>query len=280
MGGTLVIVGTPIGNLGDLSERGRSALASADLIAAEDTRRTGILLRHAGIDGARMISLFDANEPERIGRLLAELRDGATVALVSDGGMPLVADPGYKVVTAAIAEGYTVEVVPGPSAVLAALVLSGLPMERFVFEGFLPKKAGERRRRLGEIRDDRRTVVLFESPKRVAATLGDIVDVLGDRRIALCRELTKLHEDVRRGTVTEVADGLGDLKGEVVLVVEGSRGEADVDPATLASEARELVEGGMRMRDAARAVATRHGAPTNQVYDLLVGSKGSGEAGS
>jgi 16S rRNA (cytidine1402-2'-O)-methyltransferase len=271
MGGRLVLVGTPIGNLGDISERVRDTLASVDVIAAEDTRRTGRLLQSFGVK-ATLVSLFDANERERSSELLRHLRQGRSVAIVSDGGMPLVSDPGYRIVTAAIEEGIDVRVVPGPSAVVAALVVSGLPTDRFAFEGFLSKRPGERMRRLESVRHDPRTLVFFESPLRVHTTLRDILVAFGDRRIAVCRELTKLHEEVIRGRVSEVlaALGNGELKGEVVVVVEGER-ESELPPlGQIVDEARGLVAEGMRTRDAARAVAERHGVSVNELYRELV----------
>ena len=271
MGGKLFLVGTPIGNLGDVSDRVRATLASVDVIAAEDTRRTGRLLQAIGRK-ATLVSLFDANERERSHELLRHLRQGRSVAIVSDGGMPLVSDPGYRIVTAAIAEGIDVRVVPGPSAVVAALVVSGLPTDRFAFEGFLSKRPGERMRRLEAVRHDPRTLVFFESPLRVQTTLRDMLVALGDRRVAVCRELTKLHEDVTRGRISEVlaALGDGDLKGEVVVVVEGERVPEAPDPEKVLDEARELVADGMRTRDAARAVAERHGVSVNDLYRELV----------
>jgi 16S rRNA (cytidine1402-2'-O)-methyltransferase len=271
MAGTLWIVGTPIGNLGDMSERARDTLASVDLVVAEDTRRTGRLLQHLGVD-ARQRSLFEGNERERVPAIVASLVDGDDVALVSDGGMPLVSDPGYRLVRAAIEAGIDVRVVPGPSAVLAALVVSGLPTDRFTFEGFPSRTAGERRERLAELADDRRTVVFFESPRRVAALLAEIASAWGPRRVAVCRELTKLHEDVVRGVAGDLAEALaGDPpRGEVVVVVEGYRGQAEADLDGALAEARTLVASGARKRDAARTVSERTGVPANLLYGALV----------
>jgi len=259
MAGTLWIVGTPIGNLGDLSERARSTLAAVDLVVAEDTRRTGRLLQHLGI-AARQRSLFEGNERERTPSIVAALLGGESVALVSDGGMPLVSDPGYRLVSAAVEAGVDVRVIPGPSAVLAALVLSGLPSDRFAFEGFPSRRAGER------------TLVFFESPRRVAAFLGEIATAWGARRVAVCRELTKLHEEVLRGTAEVLAARLAGetLRGEVVIVVEGDRGERGADLDAAIAQARSLVDGGMRKRDAARAVGERTGVAANALYDALV----------
>ncbi len=277
MSGRLHIVGTPIGNLADLSDRARETLATVDLVAAEDTRRTGRLLRHLGIT-KRMVSLFDANEPERTELLVDELRSGKDVALVSDAGMPIVSDPGFRLVRRCADEGIEVRVVPGPSAVTAALVVSGLPANRFVFEGFLPRKAGERRERLRALASERRTSVLFESPVRLAALLRDILAELGDRRIAVARELTKLHEDVVRGPVSEVLASLEGTttRGEVVVVVEGAAEPEETELEVLVREAQLLVEGGTRRRDAARSVARERGGSANEIYEGLLRSKADG----
>jgi 16S rRNA (cytidine1402-2'-O)-methyltransferase len=272
MAGVLYLVGTPIGNLGDLSDRARSTLAAVALIAAEDTRRTGRLLKSAGVR-APLLSMFEGNEERRAAEVVARLEAGDDVAVVTDGGMPSVSDPGYRVVRLAIDRGIDVRVVPGPSAAVAALVVSGLPTDRFVFEGFLPRRPGERARRLREVRHDPRTVVVFESPRRVPALLRDVVAVLGDRRVAVCRELTKLHEEVIRGRAAEVLASLGDrpLRGEVVVVIEGAREAEPVDREVLLAQVRELIEGGMRTREAARVVAERHRASANDLYRAVIG---------
>ncbi len=271
MVGRLYLVGTPIGNLGDLTERARATLGSVDLVAAEDTRRTGKLLAHLGVK-ARMMSLFEGNERERTERLLDELRDGSEVALVSDAGMPSVSDPGFRLVRACAAEGIEVRVVPGPSAVTAALAISGLPTDRWAFEGFLPRRAGERRARLQELANDARTLVLFESPRRVVATLRDVLSELGDRRVAVARELTKLHEEVLRGRVSEVLEALAESepRGEVVVVLEGAGPGEPAPLEELVAEARELVANGMRKRDAVTDVARRRGGSANAIYEALV----------
>jgi 16S rRNA (cytidine1402-2'-O)-methyltransferase len=273
MGGVLYLVGTPIGNLGDLSDRARETLASVALIAAEDTRRTGRLLH--GLDiRAPLVSMFEGNEDARAAEVVERLDAGEDVAVVTDGGMPGVSDPGYRVVRRAIDRGIEVRVVPGPSAAIAALVLSGLPTDRFAFEGFLPWRPGDRARRLQALRHDPRTVVFFESPRRVPTLLREIGSTLGDRRIAVCRELTKLHEEVLRGTVAEVLTSIGEraLKGEVAVVVEGDHEGAPLDHEALLEEVRRLVAEGMRTRDAARAVAERHGASANDLYRAAVSS--------
>jgi 16S rRNA (cytidine1402-2'-O)-methyltransferase len=219
-----------------------------------------------------MVSLFEGNEAQRIDEILDRLREGDTVALVSDAGMPAVSDPGFRLLRAAVEAGVEVNVVPGPSAVTAALVVSGLPSDRWVFEGFLPRRAGDRRRRLRALAHDPRTVVVFESPLRVVTLLRDVLVELGDRRAALARELTKLHEEVVRGRVSEVLASVRDSepRGEIVLVLEGAEpAEADLDE--LVDEARRLVADGMRKREAAAAVARRGGASVNAIYGKLVG---------
>jgi 16S rRNA (cytidine1402-2'-O)-methyltransferase len=270
MDGTLFVVGTPIGNLADLTDRARETLAAVDLIAAEDTRRTGRLLQAIGVR-SRMRSLHDANEAVRVDELLGVLRDGRDVALVSDGGMPLVSDPGYRLVRAAADAGIRVRAVPGPSAVLAALVVSGLPTDRFVFEGFLPRRAGDRRARVEALAAEPRTVVVFESPVRAAATLAELRDALGaDRPAAVCRELTKLHEQTHRGTLGELAAALTEspVRGEVVLVLGGAPvAVGDLDAAL--ARARADVAGGARPREAAKAAAAAHGVRANDVYTGL-----------
>jgi len=271
--GTLFVIGTPIGNLADLSDRARETLADVDLVAAEDTRRTGRLLQGLGLR-KKLVSLHDANEQTRAPEVLAVLREGRSVALVSDGGMPLVSDPGYRLVHLCAEEGVDVRVVPGPSAVLAALVVSGLPTDRFAFEGFPPRKRGERTARLEELRHDPRTLVFFESPLRVRVLLEDLLAVLGDRRVALCRELTKLHEEVLRGRVSDVLAAAGDraLKGEVVVVIEGG-GPPEPDEEAALGEARSLIDTGVRARDAAREVAERRGMSANELYRSLLATR-------
>ncbi len=270
--GTLFLVGTPIGNLGDLAPRAVETFAAVDLIAAEDTRRTGRLLAHLELVDRPLLSFFEGNERERTEEVLRRLRDGATVALVTDGGMPTVSDPGFRLVRACAAEGIDVRVVPGPSAAIAALAISGLPTDRFVFEGFLPRKAGERRKRLEALASEPRTIVCFESPKRVRATLTEALDVLGDRPAAVARELTKLHEEVLRGRLSELP-GLLDaatLKGEIVVVIGGADPSEGPDVDELVEDARVLVAGGTRAREAAKSVAKRHGASANDIYRRLV----------
>jgi len=269
--GTLYLVGTPIGNLGDISDRARDTLAAVDVVAAEDTRRTGRLLARFGIR-ARTMSLFEGNERARTVEVLALLRRGLDVAVVSDAGMPGLSDPGFRLVRACAEEGIDVRVVPGPSAAVAALVVSGLPSDRFSFEGFLPRRVGERRARLMALVSDPRTLVMFESPRRVRGTLRDIVEALGDRRVALARELTKLHEEVIRGRASDVLQELErrEPRGEVVVVVEGAPERPPGDRPAAVAEAESLVTAGLKPRAAAAEVARRHGLPANDVYRSLV----------
>ena len=271
MSGRLFLVGTPIGNLGDMTERAKETLAGVDVVAAEDTRRSGRLLSRFGIKRP-LVSLFEGNEARRTAELLTALREGRDVALVTDAGMPLISDPGHRLVRACVDEGIDVRVVPGPSAVTAALAVSGLPSDRFVFEGFLPRKAGDRRECLRSLGDEQRTIVVFESPVRLERLLRDVLEELGDRRVAVARELTKLHEEVVRGRVSEVLARLGgsEPKGEVVVVIEGRVAGDHVALPELVGEARRLVDDGMRKREAASSVARRHDASANAIYEALI----------
>ena len=273
MSGILYVVGTPIGNLGDLSDRARETLAAVTVVAAEDTRRTGRLLRSLDIH-TPLVSMFEGNEDERAAELVERLDAGDDVAVVTDGGMPSVSDPGFRVIRRAVERGIEVRAVPGPSAAIAALVLSGLPTDRFAFEGFLPRRPGDRGRRLQALRHDARTLVFFESPRRVRTLLREIGAAFGDRRVAVCRELTKLHEEVIRGTVDDVLTTVEEreVKGEVTLVVEGDHEGVPLDRAALLEEVRRLIAEGMRPRDAARSVAERHGASANDLYRAAIAS--------
>jgi 16S rRNA (cytidine1402-2'-O)-methyltransferase len=266
--GTLWLVGTPIGNLGDVTERAGRTLAAVDVIACEDTRRTRRLLSHLGITGSRLISYHDGNERRQVPVLLEHLRSGRDVAVVSDAGMPGLSDPGYRLVVACASEGITVDVVPGPSAALAGLVISGLPPARFTFEGFLPRKAGERRARLAELAGDPRTVVLFESPRRVADLLADAGEVLGDRRAAVIRELTKVHQEVLRGRLSELAERLpGEVLGEVVVVLEGAEDSGAPDVEALGARVQALTVDGVPRKEAAARVAEETGTSKRAVYE-------------
>jgi 16S rRNA (cytidine1402-2'-O)-methyltransferase len=269
---TLVLAGTPIGCVDDASARLASELAAADVVAAEDTRRLGRLLTGLGVRlRSKPVSYFDANERERTPGLVEALRSGQRVVLVTDAGMPSVSDPGYRLVSAAIEAGVAVTVVPGPSAVVAALAVSGLPSDRFCFEGFLPRKAGERGRRLAGLAAELRTMVYFESPHRTRATLEAMVVAFGaERRAVVCRELTKVHEEVRRGTLAELAAWAGgEVRGEVTLVVAGA--DCDVDGAvaedSLRAQVEEEVRQGASRKDAVSAVASRTGVSKRAVYD-------------
>jgi 16S rRNA (cytidine1402-2'-O)-methyltransferase len=273
-GGRLVLCGTPIGNLDDMAPRAVETLRAADVIACEDTRRTRKLLSHFGIPARAMVVLNDVTERRKAPEVVAEIRRGRTVALVSDAGMPGLSDPGYRLVRACIDAGLKVEVVPGPTAVVTALALSGLPPGRFVFEGFLPRKPGDRRKRIESLAAEARTVVLFESPHRIEATLEDLRSVLGDRRVALARELTKLYEEVLRGSLSEVIDALKDRppRGEITLVIEGAVGEHKPEPAReeLAARARDLMAEGIDRKEAMARVARDAGVSRRKVFDALV----------
>ncbi len=274
MSGRLVLCATPIGNLRDITLRALDVLAAADTIACEDTRRTRKLLSHHGISARDLVSYHDANERVRAPELLRRLRRGETVALVSDAGTPGLSDPGFRLVQACIAAGVPVEAVPGPSAALTALTLSGLPPARFTFEGFLPRRRGERRRRLRELAEDPRTLVLYESPHRLADLLADATDVLGARPAAIARELTKVHEEVRRGPLPELARWAGErqVRGEVVVVVGGAvRGRgAAVPPEELARDARRRMDAGVERSRALSEVARAHNVRRRDVFDALV----------
>jgi 16S rRNA (cytidine1402-2'-O)-methyltransferase len=268
--GRLVIVATPIGNLGDLSPRAAQALRDADVVAAEDTRRTRVLLDHIGIRKA-MVSYHDHNERTRAQGLLDRVVAGETVVLVSDAGTPGLADPGFVLVREAIDRGLAVEAVPGPNAVLAALVLSGLPMDRFTFEGFLPRKAGARASRLADLADEQRTMVFYVAPHRAAEELAALAEALGERHAALARELTKLHEQVLRGTLAELAESAGTLRGEMTLVVAGKPADAAApDAAALAARVRELIATGVDRKAALSAVAKAAGVPRREVYQAVL----------
>jgi len=267
--GALVLVGTPIGNLGDLSPRAVEVLGSADVVCCEDSRRTGRLLQHAGVRARELLVVNDHNEAQRVGEVLLRLSRGERVAVVTDAGMPGISDPGERLVAAAARDGFVVEVVPGPSAAVAALVASGLPTGRFVFEGFLSRKSGARRSRLESLVDEERTLVFYEAPHRLAATLGDLADVLGGwRRVAVARELTKLHEEVWRGHLSEAVTWAesAPVRGEIALVVQGQvrRGPPSAEEVEAAVAAR--LAAGESVRDASAAVAAELGVPKRQVY--------------
>jgi 16S rRNA (cytidine1402-2'-O)-methyltransferase len=268
-----VLAGAPLGRPEDASERLRAALLSAPVIAAEDTRRFRRLCADLGVRPAgRVVSFYDANETVRVPQLLAELRDGKDVLVITDAGMPSVSDPGYRLVAAAVADGLEVTTLPGPSAVTAALAVSGLPVDRFCFEGFLPRKAGERSRALTALADERRTLVLFEAPRRLAATLAELVAAFGaDRPAAVCRELTKTHEEIRRGSLAELAEwATGGVLGEVTVVIGGASGAAVAAPADLAADVVAREAAGEHRKDAIAAVARARGVAKRTVFDAVV----------
>ena len=270
--GRLVVCPTPIGNLEDVTLRVLSALRDADVVACEDTRRTRVLLDRYGVQ-ARLVSYHEHNERARAAELVKRMRAGETVALVSDAGMPLVSDPGFVLVQACVAAGLAVEVLPGPSAALAALVASALPADRWRFVGFLPRKKGELRALVSTMAE---TLVAFESPRRVAAALATLAEVDPERPVAVCRELTKVHEEVVRGGAAELAARYADAppKGEIVLVIAGASPDAgaaaDLDAPRDA--VRRLIEGGAKPRVAARVVAELTGASANELYRAVSGS--------
>ena len=266
--GAITLAATPIGNVGDASARLREALAHADLVAAEDTRRLLNLAQRMGVHiGGRIIAFHEHNERERAGELVEAAREGRSVLMVSDAGMPSVSDPGYRLIVAAADAGVPVTVAPGPSAVLTAVALSGLASDRFCFEGFLPRRPGEQRRALEALAGEQRTMVFFESPRRVHQTLTTMAQVFGaERRAALCRELTKTYEEVRRVTLGElVASTEGEVLGEIVLVVAGAQPTAP-DPQEVAREAMALADAGMRLKAAAAQAAKAAGLRPNEVY--------------
>ncbi len=269
---TLVLAATPIGRVEDASPRLARELAEADIVAAEDTRRLRRLAADLGVEvRGTVVSYFEGNEQRRSAGLLEALAAGSRVVLVTDAGMPSVSDPGYRLVAAAVAKGFDVTSVPGPSAVLAALAVSGLPVDRFCFEGFLPRKAGERRRRLSEVEGDPRTLVFFEAPHRTATTLEAMAEVLGhDRTAAVCRELTKTHEEVRRGTLHELASWAGHgVRGEVTIVVAGATAQpaTELDEGEVRRLVDDAVAAGLSRKDAVGSVVRQTGLPRREVYD-------------
>ena len=274
MGGALVLVATPIGNLSDLSPRAVEALRTADAICCEDSRRTGRLLEHAGVERrAPFLVVNDHTEVARIGEVLARLTRGERVAVVTDAGTPGISDPGERLVRAAVADGHSVEIVPGPSAAVAALVASGLPTGRFVFEGFLPRKGSGRTQRLAELATERRTLVMYEAPHRLGRTLADLAAAFGiGRRVVIARELTKLHEEMWRGSLGEAMAWTDDRepRGEFVIVVDG----APIAPPASDDEIRDAVDAalqrGLTARDAAAEVANVLNVPKRHAYAIAI----------
>ncbi|MCX6542015.1 MAG: 16S rRNA (cytidine(1402)-2'-O)-methyltransferase [Actinobacteria bacterium] len=271
--GTLVLVATPIGNLGDMSPRAIEALQNSALICCEDTRRTGGLLSHFGISGVRMAIANEHTETARIDEVLNLLSAGQTVALVTDAGTPGISDPGERLVRAAIDHHHVVSAVPGPSADVMALVISGLPCHRYVFDGFLPRRGPERQQRLREATGERRTVVLYEAPHRLARTIADLHAICGDdRRVVLARELTKMHEEVWRGTLAEAVAHVAarEPQGEYVIVLDGAEPPAEANDNDIRAALTEQLATSASTKSAVATVAQRLGAPKNRVYDIAL----------
>ncbi|MFC9517662.1 16S rRNA (cytidine(1402)-2'-O)-methyltransferase [Nocardiaceae bacterium NPDC056970] len=274
MTGRLVLAATPMGDIGDASERLRTALGSADVVAAEDTRRTKSLAAALGVTiTGRVVSFYDQVEVSRLPVLVADVEEGRTVLLVTDAGMPSVSDPGYRLVAACVEKDLPVTCLPGPSAVTTALALSGLPVERFCFDGFPPRKQGQRRSWFETLKTEPRACVFFEAPHRLAACLADAVEVLGGtRRAAVCRELTKTYEEVRRGTLSELAEwAVEGARGEITVVLEGAQPVA-ADPEDLVGEVERLVADGVRLKDACAQVATE-GVSKRELYETVLASR-------
>jgi len=274
MAGTLYIVPTPIGNLDDITLRALRVLKEVELIAAEDTRHTQHLLSHFGIKTA-LTSYHEHNERDKARMLVERLKSGASIALVSDAGTPAVSDPGYRIVVEAIRAGIKVLPLPGAAALTTALCASGLPTDRFLFEGFLPAKSRERKGKLQSLRAETATLVFYEAPHRLLDTLGDLLKILGDREIAVARELTKVHEEFVRGNLSEVISALADrdIKGEIVLIVQGATGEAQVCEADLQAVIRQLVGDGMGVKEIAELLGERYGLAKKEVYRLALDLK-------
>ncbi len=277
-GGQLVFAATPMGNVGDASARLIAAIEQADVIAAEDTRKFMNLCSRLGIRyDAKLVSNFEANEAGRVEQLLGAVNAGSTVLVVSDAGMPTVSDPGYRLAVAAIDSGIKYQVLPGPSAVLTALLLSGLPADRFCFEGFVPRKGGDRVRALTQLLHEPRTMIFFEAPHRLAKTLNDMAEVFGPERLAaVAREMTKTYEEVVRGSLQELNEwATGEIKGEITLVVAGSETTAgnEVSLAELVELVHERVNEGQSTKDAAAAVALKFGRPKREVYEAVIAAK-------
>ncbi len=270
--GTLYIVGTPIGNLSDLSPRAVEVFENADFIAAEDTRVTMKLLNSVGVKKP-LVSYYEHNEATRSGEIVERLKAGEICALVSDAGMPLISDPGGEIVALCVKEDVPVCVVPGPSAVISALAVSGLETGRFAFEGFLSVNAKRRREHLDEVKNDRRTLVFYEAPHKLRRTLADMLEAFGDRRVALCRELTKLHEETLRTTLSEACAYFEETppRGEFVLVVEGAKDRTEPDSADAEAVMRELLASGMSRSAAAKETAKRTGLSRGEAYKLCAG---------
>jgi 16S rRNA (cytidine1402-2'-O)-methyltransferase len=278
MTGTLYLVATPIGNLEDISQRALRTLREVDVVACEDTRRTRVLLNHFGIK-TKTISYHEHNERARAEQLCEDMHAGKSVALVSDAGTPLISDPGFRIVQAAIARQIAVVPIPGPTALVAALVASGLSSDEFLFAGFLPARANARQAKLEELRTVSLTLVFYEAPHRIAATLKVALEVFGDRSAVVARELTKLHEEIARGRLSELTKRFGadsTTRGEIVLIISGadeSAGEAQASPTNLVERVNELESGGMDARSALKQAARELGMKRAEAYRLLVAQK-------
>ncbi|TVT53908.1 16S rRNA (cytidine(1402)-2'-O)-methyltransferase [Amycolatopsis rhizosphaerae] len=270
----LVLAATPLGDSRDASPRLVTALAEADVIAAEDTRRLRALAAALDVTPrGRVVSFYEDVETARLPKLLEALHAGETVLLVTDAGMPSVSDPGYRLVAACVTEDLPVTCLPGPSAVTTALAVSGLPSDRFCFEGFAPRKPGEKARWFAQLATEPRTVVFFESPHRLAATLGEAAQALGERRAAVCRELTKTYEEVKRGTLGELAAWAGDgVRGEITVVLEGAQ-RREVSVGDLVAEVAARVEAGERLKSAAAEVAVEAGVSKKELYDAVLAAR-------
>jgi 16S rRNA (cytidine1402-2'-O)-methyltransferase len=271
MPGTLYVVATPIGNLEDITLRALRVLKEVDCIAAEDTRHTKKLLAHYDIR-TPLTSYHEHNERAAAPALVQRMLHGESMALVTDAGTPGISDPGYRLVTAALASGIQVTPIPGASALIAALSVAALPTERFVFEGFLPEKKGQRRERLLALRDEQRTLVCYEAPHRLKDTLGDIEDVLGDRDIVIAREMTKLHEEFMRGPLREIMTSIAqrEIRGEAVILIQGAVGAPRGSEESLRKEVLQLRDGGMRVKEIADLLGEKYALPKKYIYRIAL----------
>jgi 16S rRNA (cytidine1402-2'-O)-methyltransferase len=274
--GTLLLAATPLGDARDASARLIEALGTAEVVAAEDTRRVRNLASALGVTPAgKVVSYYEAVESARAPMLLDALREGRTVLLVTDAGMPSVSDPGYRLVSACVTEGLPVTCLPGPSAVTTALAVSGLPSDRFCFEGFPPRKTGDRRKFFGRLVAEEPTSVFFEAPHRLADTLADAVSVLGEQRpAAVCRELTKTYEEIKRGSLGDLAEWAAEgVRGEITVVLGGAEQAAPTDPAELVEQVEERAADGIRLKDAVAEVAELAGVRKKELYDAVLASR-------